>query len=151
VNRLQGATGRSKVIILLTDGVNNRGTIDPRTAAKAAAALGVRVYTIGIGTEGMAPVPVGRGVFGLRYETRAVELDEPLLEFIAQTTGGRYFRAKDGQALQRIYSQIDALERSPIHAKRYLRYRELYRWPLGGALVALLLELAVLALRGPLP
>jgi Ca-activated chloride channel family protein len=151
VNRLQDATGRSKVIILLTDGVNNRGTIDPRTAAKAAAALGVRVYTIGIGTEGMAPVPVGRGVFGLRYETRAVELDEPLLEFIAQTTGGRYFRAKDGQALQRIYSQIDALERSPIHAKRYVRYRELYRWPLGAALVALLVELAVLALRGPLP
>jgi Ca-activated chloride channel family protein len=151
VNRLQDAPGRSKVIILLTDGVNNRGTIDPRTAAKAAAALGVRVYTIGIGTEGMAPVPVGRGVFGLRYETRAVELDEPLLEFIAQTTGGRYFRAKDGQGLQRIYSQIDALERSPIRAKRYVRYRELYRWPLGAALIALLAELALLALRGPLP
>lgn len=151
VNRLQDATGRSKVVILLTDGVNNRGTIDPRTAAKAAAALGVRVYTIGIGTEGMAPVPVGRGVFGLRYETRAVELDEPLLEFIAQTTGGRYFRAKDGQALQRIYSQIDALERSPIHATRYVRYREWYRWPLGAALLALLAELALLAFRGPLP
>jgi Ca-activated chloride channel family protein len=151
VNRLQDAKGRSKVIVLLTDGVNNRGTIDPRTAAKAAAALGVRVYTIGIGTEGMAPVPVGRGVFGLRYETRAVELDEPLLEFIAQTTGGRYFRARDGQALQRIYAQIDALERSPIHAKRYVRYRELYRWPLGLALAALLLELSLLALRGPLP
>jgi len=151
VNRLQNATGRSKVVILLTDGVNNRGTIDPRTAAKAAAALGVRVYAIGIGTEGMAPVPVGRGVFGLRYETRAVELDEPLLEFIAQTTGGRYFRAKDAQALQRIYQQIDALERSPIHARRYVRYRELYRWPLGVALAALLLELSLLAVRGPLP
>jgi Ca-activated chloride channel family protein len=151
VNRLDNAAGRSRVIILLTDGVNNRGTIDPRTAAKAAAALGVRVYTIGIGTEGMAPVPVGRGVFGLRYETRAVELDEPLLEFIAQTTGGRYFRAKDGLALQHIYSQIDALERSPIHAKHYVRYHELYRWPLGVALAALLLELLLLAFRGPLP
>jgi Ca-activated chloride channel homolog len=151
VNRLQDAPGRSKVIILATDGVNNRGTIDPRTAAKAAAALGVRVYTIGIGTEGMAPVPVGRGVFGLRYETRAVELDEPLLEFIAQSTGGRYFRAKDGLGMGRIYQQIDALERSPIHAKRYVRYRELYRWPLGVALAALLLELSLLALRGPLP
>jgi Ca-activated chloride channel homolog len=151
VNRLHDAAGQSRVIILLTDGVNNRGAIDPRTAAKAAAALGVRIYTIGIGTEGMAPVPVGRGVFGLRYETRAVELDEPLLEFIAQTTGGRYFRAKDGQALQRIYAQIDGLERTPIHARRYVRYHELYRWPLGVALLALLLELSLLALRGPLP
>ena len=75
-NRLVKAPGRSKVLILLTDGVNNRGTIDPRTAAQAAAALGIRVYTIGVGSEGMAPVPVGRGAFGLRYEMRPVELDE---------------------------------------------------------------------------
>jgi Ca-activated chloride channel family protein len=150
-NRLHDAPGRSKVLILLTDGVNNRGTIDPRTAAKAAAALGIRIYTIGVGSEGMAPVPVGRGVFGLRYETRPVELDEPLLEFIAQASGGRYFRARDGQSLQRIYQQIDQLERSPIRAKRYVRYHELYRWPLGIALGALLSELALLALRGPLP
>jgi Ca-activated chloride channel family protein len=150
-NRLRDAPGRSKVLILLTDGVNNRGTIDPRTAAKAAAALGIRIYTIGVGSEGMAPVPVGRGVFGLRYETRPVELDEPLLEFIAQVSGGRYFRARDGQSLQRIYQQIDQLERSPIRAKRYVRYHELYRWPLGFALGALLSELALLALRGPLP
>jgi Ca-activated chloride channel family protein len=151
VNRLRDAPGRSKVLILLTDGVNNRGTIDPRTAAKAAGALGIRIYTIGIGSEGMAPVPVGRGVFGLRYENRPVELDEPLLEYIAQTSGGRYFRAKDGQSLQRIYAQIDQLERSPIRAKRYMRYRELYRWPLGVALISLLLELGLLAVRGPLP
>jgi len=150
-NRLRDAQGRSKVLILLTDGVNNRGTIDPRTAAKAAAALGIRIYTIGVGSEGMAPVPVGRGVFGLRYENRPVELDEPLLEFIAQASGGRYFRARDGQSLQRIYSQIDQLERSPIRAKRYVRYRELYRWPLGVALAALLVELTLLAVRGPLP
>jgi len=150
-NRLHRAQGRSKVLILLTDGVNNRGTIDPRTAAKAAAALGVRIYTIGVGSEGMAPVPVGRGVFGLRYETRPVELDEPLLEYIAQTSGGRYFRARDALSLQRIYEQIDQLERSPIRAKRYVRYRELYRWPLGIALGALLAELGLLAARGPLP
>lgn len=150
-NRLRDAPGRSKVLILLTDGVNNRGTIDPRTAAKAAAALGIRVYTIGVGSEGMAPVPVGRGVFGLRYETRPVEIDEPLLEFVAQVSGGRYFRARDAQALQRVYEQIDQLERSPIHAKRYVRYRELYRWPLGVALGALVLELALLGWRGPLP
>ena len=150
-NRLKGAPGRSKVLILLTDGVNNRGTIDPRTAAKAAAAIGVRIYTIGVGTEGMAPVPVGRGVFGLRYELRPVELDEPLLEFIAQTSGGRYFRARDGQSMQRIYQQIDQLERSPIRATRYVRYRELYRWPLGVALLGLFAELGLLAVRGPLP
>ena len=150
-NRLRDAPGRSKVLILLTDGVNNRGTIDPRTAANAAAALGIRVYTIGVGSEGMAPVPVGRGVFGLRYENRPVELDEPLLEYIAQTTGGRYFRARDGLALQRIYQQIDQLERSPIRAKRYVRFQELYRWPLGLAIAAFLLELLLLAWRGPLP
>lgn len=151
VNRLRDASGRSKVLILLTDGVNNRGTIDPRTAAKAAAALGIRVYTIGVGTEGMAPVPVGRGVFGLRYELRPVELDEPLLEYIAQASGGRYFRARDSQALQRIYQEIDRLERSPIRARRFVRYRELYRWPLSAVLLALTLEVALLAFRGPLP
>lgn len=150
-NRLMHASGRSKVLILLTDGVNNRGTIDPRTAAQAAAALGVRVYTIGVGSEGMAPVPVGRGVFGLRYELRPVELDEPLLEFIASVSGGRYFRARDAQSLQRIYEQIDRLERSPIRAQRFVRYRELYRVPLGLALVAAALEMLLLAWRGPLP
>lgn len=150
-NRLRDAQGRSKVLILLTDGVNNRGTIDPRTAANAAAALGIRMYTIGVGSEGMAPVPVGRGVFGLRYESRPVEIDEPLLEYIAQISGGKYFRARDGLALQRIYEQIDQLERSPIRAKRYVRYEELYRWPLGIAIAALLLELMLVAWRGPLP
>jgi Ca-activated chloride channel family protein len=150
-NRLTNAPGRSKVLILLTDGVNNRGTIDPRTAAQAAAALGIRVYTIGVGSEGMAPVPVGRGVFGLRYELRPVELDEPLLEYIAQVSGGRYFRARDGLSLQRIYEQIDKLERSPIRARRFVRYRELFRWPLALALVAAACELLLLAWRGPLP
>lgn len=150
-NRLVKAPGRSKVLILLTDGVNNRGTIDPRTAAQAAAALGIRVYTIGVGSEGMAPVPVGRGVFGLRYELRPVELDEPLLEYIAQVSGGRYFRARDGLSLQRIYEQIDQLERSPIRARRFVRYRELFRWPLGLALLAAACELILLAWRGPLP
>ncbi len=150
-NRLRDAQGRSKVLILLTDGVNNRGTIDPRTAANAAAALGIRMYTIGVGSEGMAPVPVGRGVFGLRYESRPVEIDETLLEYIAQISGGKYFRARDGLALQRIYEQIDQLERSPIRAKRYVRYEELYRWPLGIAIAALLLELMLVAWRGPLP
>jgi Ca-activated chloride channel family protein len=150
-NRLRDAPGRSKVMILLTDGVNNRGTVDPRTAANAAAALGIRMYTIGVGSEGMAPVPVGRGVFGLRYENRPVEIDEVLLEYAAQISGGRYFRARDGGALQRIFEQIDQLERSPIRARKYVRYQELYRWPLGVALVALALEVLLLGWRGPVP
>jgi Ca-activated chloride channel family protein len=150
-NRLRDAVGRSRVVVLLTDGENNRGTIDPRTAAQAAAALGVRVYTIGVGTEGVAPVPVGRGVFGLRYENRPVRIDEVLLEDIARQTGGRYFRARDAQALKRIYDQIDQLERAPIRATRFVRFTELYQWPLGLALTLVLLELLVLWRRGPLP
>lgn len=150
-NRLRDAAGRSRVVVLLTDGENNRGTIDPRTAAQAAAALGVRVYTIGVGTEGVAPVPVGRGVFGLRYENRPVRIDEALLEDIAKQTGGRYFRARDAQALKRIYDQIDQLERAPIRSTRYVRFTELYHWPLALAALALMLELILLWRRGALP
>jgi Ca-activated chloride channel family protein len=151
VNRLRESKAKSKVIILLTDGVNNRGAIDPRTAAQAAASLGIRIYTIGVGSEGMAPVPVGRGVFGLRYENRKVEIDEPLLTDIAHGTNGRYFRARDGAALQRIYEQIDQLERVPVRSSRYVRYNELYVYPLALVLAALVLELALATWRGPLP
>ena len=150
-NRLRNAPGRSRVLILLTDGENNRGAIDPRTAAQAAAAFDVRIYTIGVGTDGMAPVPVGRGLFGLRYENRPVQIDEALLQDVARTTGGRYFRARDAAALTRIYTQIDQLERVPVRVKSYVRYTDLFRWPLGLALGALVLELALSAWRGPLP
>lgn len=150
-NRLRTAPGKSRVIILLTDGVNNRGAIDPRTAAQAAAAIGVKIYTIGVGSEGMAPVPVGRGLMGLRYEYRPVEIDEALLRDVATATGGRYFRAVDAAALQSIYGQIDRLEREPLHARTYVRYTEEFRWPLGAALLALALEVVLLAWRGPLP
>ena len=138
-------------MVLLTDGENNRGAIDPRTAAQAATAFGIRIYTIGVGSEGMAAVPVGRGLFGLRYENRPVKIDEPLLTEIATNTGGRYFRAKDAQALQRIYEQIDTLERSLVEARSYIRYTERFRWPLLVALLALLGELALHARRGVLP
>ena len=151
VNRLRSAPGRSRVVVLLTDGVNNRGTIDPRTAAQAAAAFGIRIYTIGVGTEGMAPVPVGRGVFGLRYENRPVEIDDALLTEIAQRTGGRYFRARDAAALERITTEIDRLERTPVRTRVYTRFTELYRWPLALALLALVLELGLVAWRGALP
>ncbi len=150
-NRLRTAPGQSRVMILLTDGVNNRGSIDPRTAAKAAAAFGIRIYTIGIGTEGMAPVPVGRGLFGLRYENRPVEIDEALLTDVGNSTGGRYFRARDANALQEIYQQIDRLEKEPVRSTTYVRFVELFRWPLALALLLLAAELTLGAWRGPLP
>src|SRR5688500_18283155 len=150
-NRLKDAPGQSRVMVLLTDGVNNRGSIDPRTAARAAAAVGIRIYTIGGGTEGMAPVPVGRGRFGSRYGMRPVHSDHALSGGVARRTGGRYFRARDAAALQRITEEIDRLERTPVRTRIYTRYTELYRWPLGIALIALALELSIAAWRGPLP
>ncbi|HEY0972558.1 MAG TPA: VWA domain-containing protein [Gemmatimonadales bacterium] len=150
-NRLRDAPGRSRVMILLTDGENNRGSLDPRTAARAAAEFGIRIYTIGVGSEGLAPVPVGRGLFGLRYENRPVRIDEPLLRDVARVTGGRYFRARDAEALRNIYQQIDQLERAPVQTRRYVRYTERYSWPLGVALALVAAELVLFARRGPLP
>jgi Ca-activated chloride channel family protein len=150
-NRLKDAPGQSRVLVLLTDGVNNRGSIDPRTAARAAAAVGARIYAIGVGTEGMAPVPVGRGLFGLRYEMRPVEIDDALLTEVARITGGRYFRARDAAALDRITREIDRLERAPVQTRTYVRFTELYRWPLILALLALTTEMLLSARRGPLP
>ena len=152
VNRLREAPGKSKVILLLTDGENNRGTVDPRTAAAAAAALGIKVYTIGVGTEGEAPIPTGRGLSGFRYEILPVKIDEPLLRDIAATTGGRYFRAKDSEALSRIFHQIDGLEKTPIHVTRYVKYDEVAKPLLLAGMILLALELllnATLVVRTP--
>jgi Ca-activated chloride channel homolog len=151
-NRLRDAPGRSRVLILLTDGVNNRGSVDPLTAAKAAAAYGIKVYGIGVGSAGMAPVPVGRNAAGgLNYEYQPVEIDEALLNNIARMTGGRYFRARDAAALQNIYAQIDRLERAPVHSSSIVRYRELYRWPLIVGLMVLFAEFGLVAWKAPLP
>ncbi len=150
-NRLRSAGGRSRVMLLLTDGENNRGDIDPRTAAQAAAAFDIRIYSIGIGSEGMAPMPVGRGLFGLRYENRPVRIDEALLTEISEASGGRYFRARDAQALESIFAQIDQLERSPVEARSFVRFTERYQWPLAFAVLALLGELWLLAWRGTVP
>ncbi|MDX2056391.1 MAG: VWA domain-containing protein, partial [Gemmatimonadales bacterium] len=145
VNRLRRVKSRSKVVLLLTDGENNRGAIDPRTAAEAAAAMGVRVYTIGVGTEGEARIPTGRGLSGYRYEMLPVRIDEALLTDIATRTGGRYFRAKDSDALSRIFAQIDQLERSEVELVRYRSADETTRPLLLLALVALAVELLTAA------
>jgi len=151
-NRLRDAPGKSRVLILLTDGVNNRGSIEPLVAAKAAEAYGIKIYGIGVGSVGMAPVPVGRNAAGgLRYEYQPVEIDEALLSNIARMTGGRYFRARDAAALQNIYAYIDQMERAPVHTTSFVRYRELYRWPLTIGLLMLLGELALVAWKAPLP
>ena len=150
-NRLKDAPGKSRVLIVLTDGVNNRGAIDPRTAARAAAQFGIKIYGIGVGSDGMAPVPVGRGLFGLRYEMQKVEIDDALLTDISTFTGGRYFRARDPAALQAITEQINSLERTPVRSRTYVRYSELFRWPLGVMLALVAAELVLLSWKGPLP
>ena len=150
-NRLRDAPGRSRVMIVVTDGVNNRGDVDPLSAARAAAVYGIKVYGIGVGTEGVDPVPVGRDAFGLRFENQPVKIDEALLRQIASLTGGRYFRARDGAALGQIYAQIDRLERAPVQSRTQVTYTELFRIFLGLALAALMLELALTAWKAPLP
>ena len=141
VNRLRRSPDKSKVVLLLTDGESNKGLIDPRTAASTAQAYDVRVYTIGVGTIGEAPMPTGRGVGGFRYEMMPVRIDEPLLREIAAETGGRYFRATDAEALSRIFQQIDELEKTPIQVTRYARYDESTRPLIVFGLLALGLEL----------
>jgi Ca-activated chloride channel family protein len=145
VNRLRRIKSRSKVVLLLTDGENNRGAIDPRTAAEAALAMGIKVYTIGVGTDGEARFPTGRGLSGYRYEMLPVRIDEVLLTEMATKTGGRYFRAKDSDALSRIFAQIDQLERSQVEMIRYRSADETTRPLLLLALGALAVELLAAA------
>jgi len=125
VNRLKDSKAQSKVIILLTDGVNNRGAIAPMTAADIAKTFGIRVYTIGVGTQGMAPVPV-QTPFGTQYQNAKVEIDEETLQKIAAATDGRYFRATDNEKLREIYREIDEMEKSKIDVKEYSKQEEEY-------------------------
>jgi len=124
-NRLKDSKAKSKVMILLTDGVNNRGEIDPITAAKVAATYGIRVYTIGVGAEGEAPFPV-QTPFGMRRQLMKVELDEQTLKAVASMTGGTYYRATDNRKLKAIYGEIDKLERTKIEVTAYKKYTELF-------------------------
>jgi Ca-activated chloride channel family protein len=141
VARLRKVPGKSKVVLLLTDGVNNQGLVDPRTAADAAAAFGVKVYTVGVGTEGEARIPTGLSSSGYRYEMLPVRIDEALLTDIANRTGGKYFRAKDSQALARIFQQIDRLERTTVNMVRYTQTDERTAPFLALALLLLVAEL----------
>ncbi|MBI1976839.1 MAG: VWA domain-containing protein [Candidatus Omnitrophica bacterium] len=143
VNRLRASEAKSKVIILLTDGVNNAGKIDPLTAAKLAQTMKIRVYTIGIGKQGTAPYPVDDPVFGTRYVQMETQIDEDVLQQIAQLTGGRYFRAKDKDSLRKIYQEIDALEKSKVSVKNWTEYRELFPVFAIPALILLVLEIVL--------
>ena len=147
-NRLRGLESSSKVVILLTDGDNNSGTIAPLDAAGAAEALGIRVYTIGIGRDGVAPVPIARTAYGYQYANVQVRVNEELLESIAGATGGLYFRATDPEALGRIYNRIDELETAPIREVRTVESVELRPELLWLAAAVLLLELMGAATRG---
>jgi Ca-activated chloride channel family protein len=140
VKRLQRSDAESRVIVLLTDGRNNRGEIDPITAAQMAQALGVRIYAIGAGTQGTARVPVDDPIFGRRYAQMQVDIDEPTLQETATLTGGRYFRATNRESLEQIYAEIDALETTEIEVDQFTRYGELFHLPLLFGLGVLLIE-----------
>ena len=143
VNRLRDSDARSRVIVLVTDGRNNQGQIGPEAAAEAARALEIKVYPVGVGTEGAAPVPVGGG----RYVMQRVELDEPLLRRIAERTGGEYFRATDAEGLATVFARIDELETTEIESRVRVLYTELFQLALLPGLAVLGLERLLLATR----
>ncbi len=143
VNRLKDSPSKSRVIILLTDGSNNKGQVAPLTAAEIAKSFGIRVYTIGVGTRGLAPSPV-QTPFGIRYQNAPVDIDEETLTKIAGITGGEYFRATDNESLRKIYSQIDQMEKYRISVNKVTKRQELF---LPFAIAALMLILGELILR----
>ena len=140
VNRMKDSQTKSKVIILLTDGSNNRGDIDPQTAAEIAKTFGIRVYTVGVGSYGQARVPVQTPI-GTQYITMDSEFDETTLQRIAQTTGGQYFRATDNSSLKKIYEQIDQLEKTKLRVREYAKHTENFAPFLYAALLCLLGEI----------
>jgi len=137
VNRLRTTPAKSKVVILLTDGMNNTGKISPLAAAEAARALGVKIYTIGVGVRGKAPIPVRDEAGNMRLVMAQVDVDEKTLQAVADQTGGKFYRATDTDSLQKIYEQINRLETSAHTIQKFEHYDELYSWALIPALAIL--------------
>lgn len=125
VTRLKDSKAKSKIIILITDGVNNAGIISPVTATDIAKAFGIKVYTIGVGTKGMAPYPV-QTPFGTQYQYVDVKIDDELLTYIAQSTGGKYFRATNRKSLEKVYAEIDAMEKTKINVAYFTKKQDLF-------------------------
>lgn len=141
LNRLRNLKSKSKIVILMTDGQNNAGKVPPLTAAEVAETLKVKVYTIGVGTRGTAPMPYVN-VFGQKaYQQVAVDIDEETLTKVARKTGGKYFRADNSESLRKIYSEIDRMEKTDVEVKKYRQYEELFGWTILGGLFVLLLEI----------
>ena len=141
LNRLRNLKSKSKIVILMTDGQNNAGKVPPLTAAEVAETLKVKVYTIGVGTRGTAPMPYVN-VFGQKaYQQVAVDIDEETLTKVAQKTGGKYFRADNSESLRKIYSEIDRMEKTDVEVKKYRQYEELFGWTILAGLFVLLLEI----------
>jgi Ca-activated chloride channel homolog len=137
VNRLRGSSAKSKVLVLLTDGMNNTGKISPMAAAEAARALGVKIYTIGVGVRGEAPVPMRDELGNTRLVMAKVDVDEKTLQAVAAETGGTFYRATDTDSLQKIYEQINLLEKTAQITQRFEHTQELYGWALFPALALL--------------
>jgi len=140
VNRLRELQSKSKIVILMTDGQSNAGKVPPLTAAEAAQALGTKVYTIGVGTQGTAPMPM-QDVFGRKvYRQVPVDIDEKTLREIAGKTGGKYYRADNAETLRKIYDEIDTLEKSEVEVTKYINVKELFHWLVLPGIGLLLLE-----------
>jgi Ca-activated chloride channel family protein len=140
-SRLKDKEAKTKLIVLLTDGDNTAGKVQPLTAAEAAKALGIRVYTIGAGTRGMAPFPVTDPFGRTFYQNMPVQIDEETLKKIADISKGQYFRATDTQSLQEIFSEIDKLEKSKIEVEKIAQYRDLFPWFLAAGVILLTVEI----------
>ena len=143
VSHLRNSTAKSRIIVLATDGVNNAGSVNPLTAAEAAKALGIKVYAIGTGVRGEAPMPVKDAFGNTHMQTVKVEIDEDMMREVATATGGQYYRATDTDSLDKIYESINQLEKTTRKLKKYQQYDELYLWFLVPGLCLLLLELVL--------
>jgi len=141
INRLRELKSKSKIVILMTDGQNNAGKLAPLTVAEAAQSLKIKVYTIGVGMQGQAPMPV-RDMFGMKhYQMMPVDIDEDTLQKIANMTGGKYYRADNAQKFQAIYGEIDKLEKTEAEVKKYAHHNELFAWMIAPGLAMLLVEM----------